>query len=256
MSRLGMVIDLGRCVGCGACAFACKAENNTRNRAEGQSHNWADFIMKTEGTFPNTTHRVMPVLCNHCTNAACVEACPVTPKAMFKTPEGITMHDPALCIGCQQCQEACPYSNLLLDAGSLSGESYSVISFNARDKDTQPYWADKTEMIPGCTGSAAETARRAGATTPTLNQFAAGDVQPLRKAGVVEKCTFCYHRVSNGLQPACVEACPSKARIFGDQDDPNSAISKVLATEDSFRLQQEKGTRPNVHYIGKYSARA
>ena len=93
MARLGMVIDLQRCVGCGACAFACKAENNTRTRANGQSFNWADFVMKTEGTFPNVTHWVMPVLCNHCTDAPCVKACPVKPKAMFKTPEGITMHD-------------------------------------------------------------------------------------------------------------------------------------------------------------------
>ncbi|MCK7494715.1 MAG: 4Fe-4S binding protein [Comamonadaceae bacterium] len=78
--RLGMVIDLQRCVGCGACAFACKAENNTRDRADGQSFNWADFVMKTEGTFPNVTHWVMPVLCNHCSDAPCVEACPVTPE--------------------------------------------------------------------------------------------------------------------------------------------------------------------------------
>ena len=85
MARLGMVIDLQRCVGCGACAFACKAENNTRSRADGQSFNWADFVMKTEGTFPDTTHWVMPVLCNHCTDAPCVKVCPVTPKAMFKT---------------------------------------------------------------------------------------------------------------------------------------------------------------------------
>ena len=93
MARLGMVIDLQRCVGCGACAFACKAENNTRSRADGQSFNWADFVMKTEGTFPDTTHWVMPVLCNHCTDAPCVKACPVNPKAMFKTPEGITLTD-------------------------------------------------------------------------------------------------------------------------------------------------------------------
>jgi Fe-S-cluster-containing dehydrogenase component len=73
---------------------------------------------------------------------------------------------------------------------------------------------------------------------------------------VVEKCTFCYHRTSNGLQPACVEVCPAKARIFGDQDDPNSEISKVLKAEKSFRLQEDKKTRPNVHYVGKYSARA
>ena len=65
MTRLGMVIDLARCVGCGACAFACKTENNTSVRADGQSHNWADFIMRTEGSFPNVTHFVMPVLCNH-----------------------------------------------------------------------------------------------------------------------------------------------------------------------------------------------
>jgi Fe-S-cluster-containing dehydrogenase component len=255
MSKYGMVIDLQRCVGCGVCALACKAENNTSNRADGQSHNWAYFLLKTEGSFPNTVHMVMPVLCNHCTNAPCVENCPVTPKAMFKTPEGITMHDPALCIGCQACQGSCPYSNIELDARSLDGEAYSVISFNAKDRDPQPFWADKAEMIPGCTGSAAEAAKGAGAALPAMNKFTAGDVQTTRKPGVVEKCTLCYHRTSNGLQPACVEACPSKARIFGDQDDPNSAIAKVLKAQKSVRLQEDKGTRPNVHYVGKYSAR-
>lgn len=255
MSKLGMVIDLQRCVGCGCCTIACKAENNTRNRADGQSHNWSDLLIKSEGTFPNMAHVVMPVMCNHCTDAPCVANCPVTPKAMFKTPEGITMHDPSLCIGCQMCQGSCPYSNMELDGRSLTGETYSVISFNARDRDTQPNWSDKVEMIPGCTASGAETARRAGAATPALNQFAAGDVQPIRKPGVVEKCTFCYHRVSNGMQPACVEACPAKARIFGDQDDANSAIAKVLKAQKSVRLQEDKGTRSNVHYVGKYSAR-
>jgi len=255
MSRLGMVIDLEKCVGCGACAFACKAENNTRTRAKGQSHNWADFVIKTEGTFPNAMHRVMPVLCNHCTNARCVEVCPVTPKAMFKTPEGITMHNDELCIGCRACQNACPYSHAELDDRSLAGETYSVISFNPHQADTQPQWTDKSSMIPGGTASGAETAKMAGAAIPALNQFAAGDVDAIRRAGVVEKCTFCYHRTSNGLQPACVEVCPAKARIFGDQDDPNSEIAKVLKAEKSFRLQEDKGTRPNVHYIRKYSAR-
>jgi Fe-S-cluster-containing dehydrogenase component len=110
-------------------------------------------------------------------------------------------------------------------------------------------------MTPGRTASGAETAKAAGAATPAMNQFVAGDVDVIRRAGVVEKCTFCYHRTSKGLQPACVEACPAKARIFGDQDDPDSEISKVLKANKSFRLQEEKGTRPNVHYIGKYSAR-
>lgn len=255
MARLGMVIDLQKCVGCGCCTLACKTENNTRARAGGQSHNWADLVMKTEGKFPNVTHAVMPVLCNHCSDAPCVKACPVSPKAMFKTPEGITMHNDELCIGCRACQNACPYSNVELDDRSLAGETYSVISFNAREGDTQPQWTDASAMIAGCTASGAETAKMAGATIPMLNQFVAGDVDAIRKAGVVEKCTFCYHRTSNGLQPACVEVCPAKARIFGDQDDPNSEIAKVLKAEKSFRLQEKKGTKPNVHYVGKYSAR-
>ena len=82
MSRFGMVIDLSRCVGCGSCALACKTENNTRNRntQTGQSHNWADFLMQTQGAFPNATHTVMPVLCNHCTDAPCIKVCPGNPK--------------------------------------------------------------------------------------------------------------------------------------------------------------------------------
>jgi Fe-S-cluster-containing dehydrogenase component len=254
--RFGMVIDLQRCVGCGACAYACKAENNTRERGNGQSYNWADFLMKTEGTFPNVTHSVIPVLCNHCSNAPCVEACPVTPKAMYKTPEGITMHDDATCIGCRACQYACPYSNNELTDASLNGTEYSVISFNPFDAPSQPKWADKTPMIAGLTPSAVEVAQRAGAAIPAMNRFAGGDVDPVRKAGVVEKCTLCYHRTSKGMQPACVEVCPSQARIFGDQDDADAPISKVLKAKKSFRLQEEKGTRPNVHYVGKYATRA
>ena len=255
--RLGMVIDLQRCVGCGACAFACKAENNTRNRADGQSFNWADFVMKTEGTFPNVTHWVMPVMCNHCSDAPCVKACPnKTGKAMFKTPEGITLHNAEQCIGCRQCQEACPYSHDELGPESLDGQTYSVISFNKAEGDTQPYWTDRSAAITGCTSSGAEVAAKVGVPVPAMNAFKGPEEPPLRPRDVVEKCTFCYHRVTNGLQPACVEVCPSQARIFGDQEDPASRIAQILAKEKSFRLQEEKGTKPNVHYIGKYSARA
>ena len=257
--RFGMVIDLQRCVGCGACAFACKAENTTRDRDEedGQSYNWADFVMKTEGTFPNTTHWVMPVLCNHCSEAACVEVCPVKPnKAMYKTPEGITMHDPSLCIGCRECQTACPYSEEELDEASLKGETYSVISFNGRYNPLHPKWEDNTPLIAGVTASGAETAKKAGVPVPAMNAFESKDVGPLRKKRIVEKCTFCAHRTLNGLQPACVEVCPSQARIFGDLDDANSGVAKILAAKKTFVLKPEKGTRPNVYYVGKYSARS
>jgi Fe-S-cluster-containing dehydrogenase component len=88
-----------------------------------------------------------------------------------------------------------------------------------------------------------------------MSGWTGGDVQPIRKPGVVEKCTFCYHRTLNNLQPACVEVCPAKARIFGDQEDSKSEIAQVLKAKKSFRLKEEAGTRPNVHYVGKYSAR-
>jgi Fe-S-cluster-containing dehydrogenase component len=161
-----------------------------------------------------------------------------------------------LCIGCQRCQEVCPYSSEKLGMSSLDGGSYSVISFNFDDEKTQPQWADARALVPGCTASGAETAAKAGAPVPAMSQWSGGDLQPIRKDGVVEKCTFCYHRTLNGLQPACVEVCPAQARIFGDQDDPKSRISQLLKAQQSFRLLEEKGTRPNVHYIGKYSARA
>jgi len=255
--KYGMVIDLHQCVGCGACALACKNENNTEARKDGQSHNWADFIMKTEGKFPDTRYTQMPTLCNHCTEAPCVMACPVTPKAMFKAEDGTTLHNQDRCIGCRQCQDACPYSEYTLDEKSLHGEAYSVISFNIHGKPTQAEWRNTKELIPGCTASPAEVAKRSGATPPDMNNYKSGDYQPVRTSGVVEKCILCHHRVTNGQQPACVEACPSGARIFGDQNDPASAISKAKAAhaKTAFRYKEDEGTEPNVIYVRKFNGK-
>lgn len=68
--------------------------------------------------------------------------------------------------------------------------------------------------------------------------------------GAADKCDFCIHRVSQGLEPACVEACPSRARIFGDLNDPESEISRLIASHPVTVLRPEKGTEPNVFYIG------
>ncbi len=252
MPRLGMVIDLHKCVGCGACAIACKTENNTDLRHDGQTFNWADFQMTMEGEFPNIKYTTMPVLCNHCTDAACVKACPVKPKAMYKTEDGITMHNDERCIGCRRCQKACPYSVRDIDK---SDAQYSVISFNSRKKDPHQFYRNKEELIPGCTVGGAGIAAAAGSTPPFKTDYSHPDYEPVRRKKVTEKCILCAHRLKDGEDPYCVVSCPSGARTVGDFDDPNSEVSKLLKKYDHFVLKPEAGTKPNVYYIRSYQTR-
>lgn len=73
---------------------------------------------------------------------------------------------------------------------------------------------------------------------------------PTRTKGVVEKCNFCYERLAEGLMPACVEACKdSKALVFGDLEDPNSEVRRILKANFSIRRKPELGTGPTVFYI-------
>jgi tetrathionate reductase subunit B len=67
---------------------------------------------------------------------------------------------------------------------------------------------------------------------------------------VADKCDFCIHRVSRGLAPSCVNTCIGGARIFGDLADPESDVSKLIATNHVTVLRREMGTQPNVYYIG------
>jgi Fe-S-cluster-containing dehydrogenase component len=69
------------------------------------------------------------------------------------------------------------------------------------------------------------------------------------ETGVVNKCTFCHHRIPVGLDPACVETCPTKVRVFGDLDDPDSEASRLLRTRLTERKKIQAGTGPNLHYI-------
>jgi len=231
MPRYAMVIDLQRCVGCGGCSISCRNENNV---SEGIY--WSHKITETSGTFPNVRFHYMPTLCNHCTNAPCVRGCPT--KAMHKLDNGITMHDPKKCIGCRYCMINCPYG---------------VIYFNW--KDAHPFWKEDNSLIPGVTSSPAEEVSKVGSKgTPYYNPERNATLPAIRPKGVVEKCTFCDHRVKEGKLPRCVEACPADARIFGDLEDPGSEVRKLLGKFRPFRLKEAVGTGPAVFYIRDFSS--
>jgi Fe-S-cluster-containing dehydrogenase component len=268
-----MVIDLQKCVGCGACALACKTENNTQGRGRGQTFNWADFANQEKGTFPNPGYSAIPVRCNHCSDPECIKPCP-KPQALYKSEEGLTLYNYRYCIQCKKCQDKCPYSAIDVDKENAP---YSVISFNEVGFPTHEDFRDQTEMIKGCTASGAEVAQAAGALPPHKTEFTfkdkqkpldsklsrgKGELLDVRADGWIEKCTFCVHRIRNGEAPACVTACPAQARVAGDIKDSASEISKLLSKHQARRLKNnkgeflaegEKGTQPNVYYIRNFN---
>jgi len=158
----------------------------------------------------------VPRPCMHCEKAPCVEVCPV--KASYYRDDGIVMMDYDRCIGCRYCQVACPYQARSFNWDAFKGDNPAV-----------PEWGN-----------------------PEVER---------RPRGVPEKCSFCYQRIDRGLSlgltpgvdmdatPACVVACPTGARMFGDLNDPESNISKALHDNHTYRLRENLGTGPRVYYI-------
>ena len=230
--KLAMVIDLQRCTGCGGCILSCISENNVQTGVT-----WAKKITKTVGTFPNVRLDFIPTLCNHCEEAPCIRACPT--KAMHKADGDITAHDPDKCIGCRTCKTMCPYD---------------VISLNTTE--THRYWRGKKAAIEGCTSSPKEMVEKVnGNVIPYYNKDKESTYPDaaLRFKGIAEKCTFCDHRVKDGKLPFCVQSCPSNARIFGDLNDPNSEVRKLLGKYQPMRLKEHLGTEPKIYYIRSFN---
>lgn len=75
------------------------------------------------------------------------------------------------------------------------------------------------------------------------------DARFVHPDGYADKCTFCIHRVKDGLDPACVSVCPTRCMAFGDLDDPNSQVSQLLASRRSHALNPAAGTEPRIYYL-------
>lgn len=228
--KLGLVIDLDTCVGCHACAVACKEWNDGGsfgplpdkdpygaepmgvwfNRVH--SYEVAGFgngesgvgTAKSESksscstpipdspfSIPTQAMSVhFPRSCLHCETPACVTVCP-TGASYKRAEDGIVLVDEDKCIGCQLCAWACPYG---------------------------------------------------------AREFSA-------KHGVMQKCTLCVDRIYNETldesdrQPACVMACPTRARHFGDLGDAESDVSKLVAERGGYALMPEFDYKPVNRYL-------
>jgi Fe-S-cluster-containing dehydrogenase component/formate-dependent nitrite reductase membrane component NrfD len=106
--KYGFIIDNRKCIGCHACTTACKSEHQV---PVGVNRTWVKQIEK--GAFPETRRLFSVMRCNHCTDAPCVEICPV--EALYTRDDGIVDFDNDRCIGCKSCMQACPYDALYID---------------------------------------------------------------------------------------------------------------------------------------------
>ena len=117
MTHYGMLIDASTCCGCNACAFACKYQNATP-----QGMYWCKVIHGETGTYPNAKQTVLPVSCQHCTNAPCVRVCPT--GASHYDENGNVQIDYDKCIGCRMCMGACPYDARSMNWDNAEEQSY------------------------------------------------------------------------------------------------------------------------------------
>lgn len=116
-----MLIDTSKCLFCNACTVECKRENNV---VVGKGIFWTQMLTYEVGDFPNVRQYFIKRACNHCTQAACVTACPT--GALYHHPEGFVVLDQSKCNGCGYCTQACPFHIPQLDVvNPLTGEAKS-----------------------------------------------------------------------------------------------------------------------------------
>ena len=260
----GMAIDLSKCVGCNACVVACQAENNVPvvgkdQVAKGREMHWLrmdryftpnvrdeDAIAAGDATGPgddafgpygaadvtdpaawaNPAVASQPLMCVHCENAPCEQVCPVA--ATVHSDEGLNSMVYNRCIGTRYCSNNCPYKV----------RRFNFLNYNKR------YEGANKE----------------------LSGLVLNPEVTVRSRGVMEKCTYCTQRIQHvkieaqnanrpikdgEIRPACGQACPTDAIVFGDLHDEDSEVRRLHENGRAYKLLSELNVKPRTAYLAR-----
>lgn len=213
--QFGYALNLSVCIGCRKCAEACHIENNHDRRTNNS------YIRVFEMQSGGIDFEKGDAMYEH--------AVPV--EGRYYMP-----------VQCQQCENAPCVAACPIEATWHEPDGIVVVDYN---------WCIGCRY---CEAACPYHARRFNWEKP---EIPADEINPdqgylsnrIRPQGVMEKCTFCLHRTREGRLPACLEACPTGARVFGNLLDPDSEIRRVIDTKRTFVLKEELGTRPRFFYF-------
>lgn len=245
----GLSVDLNSCIGCNACLVACQSENNVPVVGKDQVRRGRDMAwIRIDRWFASADHKEenvemipMAIMCQQCESAPCEPVCPA--NATVHSEEGLNLMAYNRCIGTRYCANNCPWK---------------VRRFNYFDYNERPL--DELYYGPLAPKGMADSLKMSKNPNVTV-----------RMRGVMEKCTFCIQRIEEAkiarsvkagasdvtktplpaFKTACQQACPSESIVFGNINDPGSAVSKQKADPRTYASLNYLNTRPRVTYMAR-----